>query len=81
MDSNSDRLYFNFPDDHQVQSGNVIMYRPSNASLDVSYDLGVDQENQAVLFTGDLAKGLWKVQLQWDNGTKTYLKEQNIYLP
>ena len=81
MDANSDRLYIDFPQGHKVHSGKLIMYRPSDASLDVSYNLNVDQQNQVVLFTGDLATGLWKVQLEWDNGTKAYLKEQNIYLP
>ena len=81
MDASSDRLYIDFPESHQVQVGKLIMYRPSDASMDVSYSLDVDHENQAVLFTGDLATGLWKVQLEWANGTKAYLKEQNIFLP
>ena len=81
VDANDHRLYISFPDQHKVQSGKVTMYRPSDASMDVSYNLNIDQENQFVLFTGDLAKGLWKVQLEWVNSSKSYLKEQNVYLP
>jgi hypothetical protein len=81
VDAKAHRLYINFPDEHKVQSGKVTMYRPSDASMDVSYNLTIDQKNQYILFTGDLAKGLWKVQLEWINSSKSYLKEQNVFLP
>ena len=75
------QLFIKFPSQHKVKHGSLDLYRPSDAALDRKLELVSDQNNQFVLFIGDLASGLWQVKLEWQADSISYLQEQNIYLP
>jgi hypothetical protein len=81
IDANADQLKVSFPVGQKVRTGNLELYRPSDASMDTSWQLELDDENKFTLFTGDLAPGLWKVKLEWADDSRSYLKEQNLFLP
>lgn len=80
---NSERNEFRiiFPLELAVQSGTIHLYRPSDASMDRSWDLQLDREHAHGISTKSLAGGLWIVQIEWRDQSKSYYKELNIYLP
>ncbi|MGY4386159.1 hypothetical protein ACVWYN_003209 [Pedobacter sp. UYP24] len=70
-------IKFKFP-----STGKIKLMRTSNKKLDRSIDFKTDSSNTFKINTGELAKGRWRLILQWKNeiGT-TYLNEQEITLP
>jgi hypothetical protein len=80
-DSEMDELRIIFPVELQVEAANVNLYRPSDASMDRKWDLQADQVSTHTLSTKKLASGLWIIQVEWRDRSKSYFKEQNIYLP
>lgn len=70
-----------FPLEMIVETGKLDLYRPSDASMDRSWDLQLDQEHTHKVSTQSLASGLWMVQIEWQDQSKSYYKELNIYLP
>ena len=81
LDSKSEKLSIRFPEDQKITSGIVELYRPSDADLDVSWELQLNQHNEFNLYVGDLPAGLWEVKLEWLDHQKAYLKEQKVFLP
>ena len=59
--------------------GNVVFFRPSDATKDFSLPLNV-QENSQIIPTQNLEKGLWRVKITWESDKKTYFHEQKIDL-
>ena len=81
LDADLKNLLISFPEELEVQSGQLVLYRPSNASLDRRLKLQLDQNNSQTLSTKDLASGLWQIKVEWQDQSHAYLKEQNLYLP
>ena len=59
-------------------SGRIHLYRPSDASLDLSLPLSVNSAGQQKIATGQLRSGLWKVRLSWTAGEQDYFSERSI---
>ena len=78
---NLERLFIKFPADADVASAELALYRPSDASLDLKWQLELDQNNSQAVSTAELATGLWQLKLEWQDRSRAYLKQQNIYLP
>jgi nitrogen fixation protein FixH len=61
-------------------SGNVKFYRPNNPELDRKYKLSLDTEGLQTIPVGDFEKGRWKLSVEWETDSLTYLEEKNIFI-
>lgn len=75
------QLLISFPSNLEIKSAEVALYRPSDAGMDRQWKLQLGENNSQSLSTENLASGLWQVKLEWQDGSKAYLKELNLYLP
>ncbi len=64
----------------QIQSGEVSLYRPSDALQDQSIPLELDSNGLLSISVSELSKGLWKIKLEWNDSSKAYYNESNIFL-
>jgi hypothetical protein len=60
--------------------GTVSFYRPSDASLDSSVELGLDPAGQQSVSVRSLRSGLWKVRVQWKMSGREYFFEKPIVI-
>ncbi len=74
-------LTITFPASHLGLTGQVTLYRPSNAALDRIWKLAPNNENQQLIPLQELANGLWKVKVEWQVKDKSYYQQKNIYVP
>lgn len=56
--------------------GTVYFYRPSDKRKDFHVPISLDRSGMQCIATGVLAKGLWKVQLEWTTTAGEYYAEQ-----
>ncbi len=76
MDKN---LEIKFPEDMKTATGNISLFRPSNASLDQSYPIQIDEGGSMLIpIPMSVAKGLWRVQIEWENNALDYYMESVI---
>jgi len=61
-------------------SGNVHFFRPSDAKLDVTYPLKLNDSGLQKLDISKLTKGLWTLKFTWSFEGKEYFEEQNLVL-
>lgn len=78
-DAQRDRLIVTFAGATPV-SGSVTMYRPADASLDATHDLGLAGDGGYILDTASMATGLWRVMLNWETGGQEYSTEKVVVL-
>jgi nitrogen fixation protein FixH len=62
------------------QNGTVYFYRPSDSQLDQSQPLNFDESGQASITLGELAKGFWRIKIQWEESNQTLLKEDVLVI-
>lgn len=79
--SKMDELHIIFPAELTVEGAKVNLYRPSDASMDRKWNLQPNRVSTHTLSTKMLASGLWIIKVEWRDQSKSYFKEQNIYLP
>ncbi|WP_205503368.1 FixH family protein [Rufibacter psychrotolerans] len=60
--------------------GQVNFFRPSDAKQDFTLDLALNEDGQQHIRTAALAKGLWRVQLNWKQAGKDYYLQKDITL-
>lgn len=58
--------------------GEIHLYRPSDNSLDKSFPISLDTTLIYILPTTRIAKGLWKIKVDWNIGTNDYFNEKII---
>jgi nitrogen fixation protein FixH len=61
-------------------SGTVLLYRPSDASLDQQCALQLGSDGFQRVDARALPRGLWKVRVQWTLDGKDYFYDKNIVL-
>ncbi len=66
------------PAQTQGATGNIHLYRPSDARLDRNVPLALDAAGIQRLDAKDLRDGLWKVRLKWNVGGKEYFVDQPV---
>ena len=62
----------------QVVTGTIHFFRPSNAQLDLELPLQLNNDRQQHIFTSQLAKGLWRVQINWQAKGKSYYFQKEL---
>lgn len=75
-------LLFQFPkgSKYNIIGGDVYFFRPSEKGLDFHTKLVVDSNYQAIYNTSKLAKGLWRLKIDWAIGDSTYYNEESVIL-
>jgi nitrogen fixation protein FixH len=61
-------------------TGQVHLYRPSDARLDRRMPLATDPVGRQVVDTRGLANGLWKLRVTWKAGPEEYFLEHPVLL-
>lgn len=59
-------------------TGNIHLYRPSDARLDREVPLALNAEGIQRLDSKKLPAGLWKVRVQWSAGGQKYFLDQPV---
>lgn len=75
-------LSVQFPEDVDTAavSGKLKLFRPSNAALDRNFDIKVKGASAQRFECGRLARGLWKIKVDWQVDTLQYYYEQELYV-
>jgi len=64
----------------QKLEGEIRLFRPSDARFDLNTQLTLDQHQRQAIPTAELAKGYYKVKLDWKDGDKLYYHEESVYI-
>ena len=75
-----DEIQLSFPKHMQGIGGQLHFMRPSNKSQDFTLEIELDESNELKLPAQKMLPGLWKVQVDWTAGEKSYYKEQVLVL-
>jgi hypothetical protein len=79
MQQNDGSLVIIFPDDeYRDIKGEISFYRPSDAKKDFKIPIILSGQNQQVIATNSLQKGLWKVQVNWNKSGVDYYNEEKL---
>ncbi len=65
---------------HSIQTGTIGLYRPSDAGDDRQYPLSGDEDGNQSISTAQMAKGSWKIGIEWEMDQVSYYMEKNIFL-
>lgn len=60
--------------------GNILLYRPADSSKDLKVEVKIDSTGKQMISTTRLAKGFWKVKINWSLENVTYSDEKSIFL-
>lgn len=82
FDEGSTSIKLIFPEEIRIDSlsGNVTFYRPNDPTLDKKYKLSLNTEGLQIIPVGDFEKGRWKLSVEWEADSLTYLEEKNIFI-
>ena len=61
-------------------SGKINFYRPADQKLDFVLDIKTDTTGLQFVSTQKLAKGFWKIKVNWFYSGEEYLNEKNIVI-
>ena len=61
-------------------SGKINFYRPSDQKLDFALDIKTDTTGFQFIPIQKLAKGFWKIKVDWLHSGEEYLNEKNIVI-
>jgi len=74
------RLRVSFPAAHSDAVGEVHLYRPSDAGLDVRMPVEPGSSGVQSFNAAGLQSGLWKVRVQWTAGGEEFFLEQPVVI-
>ncbi len=75
-------VVFNFPKTLSQKrfEGTIQFYRPSDSKKDFTISLSIDTSGQQIISTQSIAKGLWKVKVDWTQDSVEYYKESSFVI-
>lgn len=73
-------IVFRFPSElkGQVTKGNILFFRPSDASMDKTVAIPADTSQGRHISVEYLKKGFYKMKIEWQAGNETYYNEGTI---
>ena len=74
-------IVISLPEKQAGATGQVHLYRPSDARLDRNLPLAPDGQGVQHLDAKPLAGGLWKVRVQWSAGGREYFCDRSVVIP
>ena len=79
--NNEDKtISLHFPKDKKEIKGKVLLYRPSDKSMDRLLPIDLNSENEMRIATDNFATGRWKVKVEWEAGGQSYFDKRAIYI-
>ncbi len=58
--------------------GEVVFFRPATRHQDLKMPLALDEKGFQALPVGNLARGLWRLKINWKSGDKAYYVEKQL---
>jgi hypothetical protein len=79
---NEDLIVVKFPDEFEYYeiNGKINYFRPSDKDLDFTEHFEPDSSNIYARDSYGMAKGWWRIKLDWEAGDSTYYNEQEIFI-
>lgn len=74
------RLLVTYPEFNKLTSGQVTLFRPSDDSLDQTFDLIATNDDSQTYRLKSVKKGLYRAQMRWTMDGKEYYIEKVIVL-
>ena len=69
-----------FPAELEKVQGEIYFFCPSDQSRDFKVNIAPNLNHRQVISTTGLKTGLWRLKVDWSDGTKAYYKEEVIQL-
>jgi hypothetical protein len=76
----NDRMHIHFKDFHVIHSGEIKLFRPSNAGADLLFELKTTADTVQAFDLSARQKGMYKAKMKWSMNDKEYYLEKTIYL-
>jgi nitrogen fixation protein FixH len=70
-----------WPQGMRVETGQITLYRASDARSDRSVPVAPDSRGRQVVAVRGIERGAWTVRVDWTAGGKSYFAERRIMLP
>lgn len=79
---NKKRLLLTFPNDSLRSSitGNIMFFRPSDATQDEIVPLAISETNNQIVSLENLSKGYWRIKVFWSKNEQEFYFEDKIVL-
>jgi hypothetical protein len=74
------RIEVKFPVELYQAKGIITFYRPSNAKIDKTFPINIDENGVQIINTSVIEKGLWLLKLDIKNNNIEYYKEEKIQI-
>lgn len=69
-----------FPSELGQVHGEIFFFCPSDQSRDFKVNVAPNRNHRQVISTSGLKAGLWRVKVDWSDGSKAYFKEEVIQI-
>lgn len=76
----SEQLILTFPKGFEDIQGTILFFRPSDSSKDFELSIRPDKDNEQIISTAKLEKGLWRVKVNWQAGITPFYDESVLVL-
>jgi len=67
-------------DDTEPITGDITLYRPSNAGYDRIVKIAADQDHEQYIDASTLIPGMWRIKINWAVGESEYYTEQMLVI-
>ena len=74
------QVQLHFPEMPGLISGQVQLFRPSDARFDLETNLELDAHNSQQIATAQLPAGYYRIKINWKAGEKEYYTEEALHL-
>jgi len=64
----------------QLQNGSVVFLKPDDKSKDASFVLSPDASGKYKIGKSGLARGMYKVRVKWENGSRLFYSDDNFFI-
>ena len=83
FDQERNHLRIVFPSDVKEPeiTGEIVIYRPSDAALDKHYTINPSVQGVQTIPTTDFQKGLWRVKVEWQFQGEFFYNEAKFIIP
>ncbi len=82
--ANSRQIRLTFPviatDATEPITGDITLYRPSNAGYDRIMEIATDQDREQFIDASTLIPGMWRIKINWAVGETDYYTEQMLVI-
>jgi hypothetical protein len=80
-DAHTGTIILYYPDTNGPSEGRLTLYRPSNADLDKTFALELDDSGEQIISASGLPGGLWKARMEWTLDGEEFYREETLVLP